>query len=304
MNQFFLERYQKRSAMTALSPRLSNDKTAASLQQVFMNPSKARALLGGIVGGGTEWYLNRNSPDPLAQAAAALGGASSGAFAAYHPRGWNMMTVPKVLGGLFAPRAMEALNVHNALSRISLSDESAAGRFPGMAAKGLLGAGALYALYQLGRAARNVGDGKPLTSVQNEVHTGEGGGGGSAVPPAININMPEGFGAPPAAAPGQPQLTNGDGSAQSPSPGLGTLKVTLPTRHPNDHETVVEMPLENVGLSQSIYNKIRRDTKRRLRAETDARTVHKAIGDSMTVPDEDIPALMKVSKYACLFSTR
>ena len=288
--------------MSALSPTLSTSKTAASMKQLLLDPSKARALIGAIAGGGGEWYMNRNSPDPLAQGAAALGGASSGAFAAYHPGGWNMMTVPKVLGGLFAPRAMEALNVHNALSRISLSDESAAGRFPGMAAKGLLGAGALYALYQLGRAARNVGDGKPLTSVQNEVHTG-GGGGGSAVPPAININMPEGFGAAPAAVPGQPLLTNGDGSASSPSPGLGTLKVTLPTRHPNDHETVVEMPLENVGLSQSIYNKIRRDTKRRLRAETDARTLHKPIGDSMTVPDEEVPALMKVSKYACLFST-
>lgn len=51
----------------------------------------------------------------------------------------------------------------------------------------------------------------------------------------------------------------------------GKVRVTLPTRHPGDAETQVEIPIEDVRLSDTIYNALGRDTRRRLRGESTER---------------------------------
>ncbi len=105
----------------------------------------------------------------------------------------------------------------------------------------LLGAGGLYALskYIEGKREKPVAQGVPV----------------AAGPSAAAQDA-----AQPMAAPPKPQG------------GGGTLRVTLPTRRPNDQETQVEIPLEQIGLSNALMSKIKRDTKRRLRTESDART--------------------------------
>ena len=114
----------------------------------------------------------------------------------------------------------------------------------GLTALGLSAAG-IYALSQIARANKRKADGKETPPVTNINMTGGGGEGG---------------------APGAP--------AGPAAPSAGTLRVTLPTRGGKDNETQVEMPLEQIGLSKTLINKIRRDTKRRLRLESDGRTLH------------------------------
>ena len=114
----------------------------------------------------------------------------------------------------------------------------------GLTALGLSAAG-IYALSQIARANKRKADGKET-------------------PPVTNINMTGGEGGN--RAPGAP--------AGPAAPSAGTLRVTLPTRGGKDNETQVEMPLEQIGLSKTLINKIRRDTKRRLRSESDGRTLH------------------------------
>lgn len=108
---------------------------------------------------------------------------------------------------------------------------------------GALGAVGAYALYQLARASKRKAEGletPPITNIT--VAGGSGGSGGSD------------SSAPPASA--------------------GTLRVTLPTKGKTDNETQVEMPLERIGLSNALLQKIRRDTKRKLRGESNSRTLH------------------------------
>ena len=108
---------------------------------------------------------------------------------------------------------------------------------------GVLGAVGAYALYQLARSSKRKADGlenPPVTNVT--IAGGSGGSGGSDLS------------APPAS--------------------VGTLRVTLPTKGKMDNETQVEMPLERIGLSNALLQKIRRDTKRKLRGESDSRTLH------------------------------
>ena len=114
----------------------------------------------------------------------------------------------------------------------------------GLTALGLSAAG-IYALSQIARANKRKADGKETPPVTNINMTGGGGEGG---------------------APGAP--------AGPAALSAGTLRVTLPTRGGKDNETQVEMPLEQIGLSKTLINKIRRDTKRRLRSESDGRTLH------------------------------
>jgi hypothetical protein len=104
---------------------------------------------------------------------------------------------------------------------------------------GALTLGALAALYQGTRAAKSVADGQPLVNATttNSVFTGAGG-------------------------------------PENPNVG-GKMYVTLPTKNPGDKETTIELPLENMPLSSALVNKLRRDTKRRLRTESDYRTVRK-----------------------------
>jgi hypothetical protein len=59
---------------------------------------------------------------------------------------------------------------------------------------------------------------------------------------------------------------------QSSEPG-GRIKVTLPTKNPNDGETTVDLPFDQFqALSPALRQRIERDTRRRLYGETNART--------------------------------
>ena len=78
-------------------------------------------------------------------------------------------------------------------------------------------------------------------------------------------------------------FAGGTGGPDNPNVG-GKIRVTLPTRRPGDHETTVEVPMENIGLPNTIFTNIRRDTKRRLRLESDARTFHRADDGSLVAP--------------------
>ena len=51
----------------------------------------------------------------------------------------------------------------------------------------------------------------------------------------------------------------------------GTVRVTLPTKKPGDTETQIEMPMEDVELSNNLYRALGRDTRRRLRSESTER---------------------------------
>lgn len=85
--------------------------------------------------------------------------------------------------------------------------------------------------------------------------------------PQVNVNTATTSAAADNAA--APSAPGAGGAAAS----LGTLRVTLPTKRPTDNETVVEMPLEQIRLPNTILNKLRRDTKRRLRSEGSERTI-------------------------------
>lgn len=52
----------------------------------------------------------------------------------------------------------------------------------------------------------------------------------------------------------------------------GKIRVTLPTKNPGDQETQLEMPIQNVELSNTLMTSLRRDLRRRLRSESAART--------------------------------
>ena len=55
----------------------------------------------------------------------------------------------------------------------------------------------------------------------------------------------------------------------------GTASVTLPTANPGDIETQIQMPVGNLQLSNTLLQRLGRDTRRRLRTETRARTQHR-----------------------------
>lgn len=52
----------------------------------------------------------------------------------------------------------------------------------------------------------------------------------------------------------------------------GRIKVTLPTRKPGDAETTIDIPTRQIGMSDSLFGRIRRDALRRLQAESKERT--------------------------------
>lgn len=64
------------------------------------------------------------------------------------------------------------------------------------------------------------------------------------------------------------------GNAIAAQQGKGRVKVTLPTKNPEDGETQVDMPMENINLSNNLYNALGRDTRRRLRGESKERKGH------------------------------
>lgn len=65
------------------------------------------------------------------------------------------------------------------------------------------------------------------------------------------------------------------------------LKVTLPTRYPGDQETTIEMPFNQVALSNTTIGNVARDIRRRLRAESRSRTGRKRLADQHVVDVAD-----------------
>jgi GNAT superfamily N-acetyltransferase len=64
----------------------------------------------------------------------------------------------------------------------------------------------------------------------------------------------------------------GEGAAPGTAAG-GRIRVTLPTKNPNDSETTIDLPFDEFSaLSPALRQRIERDTRRRLYAETNART--------------------------------
>lgn len=217
----------------------------------------AGRAIGGLAGGGTELALT-DGMDPLSRSIGVglgtigglhIGGnvgsgqyrAGAGGFGALKK---DLLLQTAAMG---SARAMEgvtsgvkALHLHNDQTEHSGLRNAA------------LGAGALATLMALYKGVNaykrqvDQGPATPVTNVQVDAPVNVAGGG------------PAG---------------GGGGGGGSSSGSMGTLKVTLPTKSPNDHETQVEMPLEQIGLSNAILGKIRRDTKRRLRTESDARTI-------------------------------
>ena len=55
--------------------------------------------------------------------------------------------------------------------------------------------------------------------------------------------------------------------------GGGRMSVTLPTKDPNDRETTIDIPFEEVGVSQTASGKLRRDLRRRVNKELLERTI-------------------------------
>lgn len=55
-------------------------------------------------------------------------------------------------------------------------------------------------------------------------------------------------------------------------PESGRIRVTLPTKNKGDAETQIDMPVQQLEMSDALFGKIRRDFRSRLRTETNART--------------------------------
>lgn len=70
------------------------------------------------------------------------------------------------------------------------------------------------------------------------------------------------------------------------SRGGGRMSVTLPTKDPNDRETTIDIPFNEVGVSQLASNKLRRDLRRRINKEVAERTI-KRKGTTSKRNDED-----------------
>lgn len=63
--------------------------------------------------------------------------------------------------------------------------------------------------------------------------------------------------------------------------GRGKVRVTLPTKDPNDEETIVELPIDDLDVSKAQFEKLQRDLRRRIRKETKERTVQRTLGGFM-----------------------
>lgn len=61
-------------------------------------------------------------------------------------------------------------------------------------------------------------------------------------------------------------------AAQASAARSGRVRVTLPTKEPGDAETLLDLPIEDVNMSEALRSRLGRDTRRRLYAETKGRT--------------------------------
>jgi hypothetical protein len=208
---------------------------------------KTMTALGTILGGGAAYNnaVNTGLSDSEAILPTAVGlvsGGLAGRGAANANAGkipWSKAMVPistTLANDMFAAPAW-AMMKGKIQEQKADAGERGIRNFALGAGGGALTIAALAALYQGARAAKKISDGQPL--VNAETHN---------------------------------TILSGSGGPENPNVG-GKMLVTLPTQNPGDHETTIELPLENVPLSDTLINRIRRDTKRRLRAESSARTL-------------------------------
>lgn len=61
----------------------------------------------------------------------------------------------------------------------------------------------------------------------------------------------------------------------------GKVRVALPTKDPNDQETIIELPIQDLEVSRSQFEKLQRDLRRRIRKETKERTAQRTLGNLM-----------------------
>jgi len=232
----------------------------------------AKWLVPAAMGGG-EWYLNKDE-DPLVQAVAAGSGLASGRFLS---GGLKIRTpaAPVLTGKLTSAANVRALAAHAAnVASVEMKNKLLGLAKPPAAVLGLALPRAISHLMHSNTGMKQDHTMKPW------LYGGAAAGGVGALY-LLNkwINKP---------APEPPKLNSaefagGAGGPDNPNVG-GKIRVTLPTRKPGDHETTVEVPMENIGLPNTLFTNIRRDTKRRLRTETEARTMRRGPGGALVAP--------------------
>lgn len=75
----------------------------------------------------------------------------------------------------------------------------------------------------------------------------------------------------------------------------GRVRVTLPTKDPNDNETLIDLPIEDAKFSTNLRGQLGRDVRRRLLAETRQRTKPRKPKDP-TKPTEHENQLLELEK--------
>jgi len=77
----------------------------------------------------------------------------------------------------------------------------------------------------------------------------------------------------------------------------GKVRVALPTKDPNDQETIIELPIDDLDVSRSQFEKLQRDLRRRIRRETKERTVQRTLGGLMEPKEASVKtgSLQKVN---------
>jgi hypothetical protein len=76
----------------------------------------------------------------------------------------------------------------------------------------------------------------------------------------------------------------------------GRVKITLPTKAPGDNETEVELPFDDLNLSQALRGRLGRDTRRRLYSETKQRTVRRKPKDPSKPTEKELEDLALVQE--------
>jgi hypothetical protein len=83
----------------------------------------------------------------------------------------------------------------------------------------------------------------------------------------------------------------------------GRIRVALPTSDPNDRETELDMPMDNLEVSNTQLSKLQRDLRRRIRREGKERTLHRSsLLGNMLQPKEASVSKSSVQKIQALIN--
>jgi GNAT superfamily N-acetyltransferase len=80
----------------------------------------------------------------------------------------------------------------------------------------------------------------------------------------------------------------------------GRVRVTLPTKDPNDAETFLDMPLEEINLSSALKQRLGRDTRRRLLEETRKRTKRRKPSNPNAPTERELEDMQLAQEEAAL----